>query len=144
MKTLSSVLVAAVLGIAVVSARTPSPPEKDIAALEKKWAECFVTGNPDAARKFIGDDFVGITSKAARYGKTEAIEEIVDSKGKYRSLVPRDITVRVYGDAAVSQGTDDWEMADGSHTRGSAVWTDTWIRRNGRWVIVAAQDTPLP
>jgi hypothetical protein len=33
-----------------------------------------------------------------------------------------------------------WEMADGS--KGAALWTDTWIRRNGKWQIVAAQDTP--
>jgi hypothetical protein len=31
-------------------------------------------------------------------------------------------------------------MADGS--KGAALWTDTWIRRNGKWQIVAAQDTP--
>lgn len=24
------------------------------------------------------------------------------------------------------------------------VWTDTWLKRNGRWQIVAAQDTVIP
>ena len=51
-----------------------------------------------------------------------------------------DVTVRVYGEAAVARGTDTREMADGS--KGAALGTDTWIRRNGKWQIVAAQDTP--
>jgi hypothetical protein len=24
--------------------------------------------------------------------------------------------------------------------RGSYVWTDTWVRRNGKWQVVAAED----
>jgi hypothetical protein len=28
--------------------------------------------------------------------------------------------------------------------RGRFVWTDTWIRRNGRWQIVAAEDLIAP
>ncbi len=133
-----------VLGALAVAAASPTPPagsEKDIVALEKEWAECFVTGNPAAAREFIADDFTAVSSKAERYGKAEAIRQIVDSKGKYKSLDVRDVRVRFYGDAAVAQGTDVWEMSDGK--RGSAVWTDTWVRTRtrGRWLIVAAQDT---
>jgi hypothetical protein len=55
-------------------------------------------------------------------------------------MIVGDVTVHVYGEAAVARGTDTWEMADGS--KGAALWTDTWIRRNGKWQIVAAQDTP--
>jgi hypothetical protein len=118
----------------------PSDPAAEIAGLEREWADCFVRGAPGAAERFIADDFVGVTSKGVRYDKAGAIQHIRDSKGRYKALVAGDITERVYGDAAVAQGTDSWEMADGA--KGEEIWTDTWIRRHGGWQIVAAQDTP--
>jgi len=32
----------------------------------------------------------------------------------------------------------------GAPPRGRFVWTDTWIRRNGKWQIVAAEDLIAP
>lgn len=127
---------------AIVAGAEPpvADPSVQIAQMERAWATCFVTGVPGPASDFIADDFVGVTSKGARYEKPRALQDIVDAKGKFRSMVVGDVTVRVYGEAAVARGTDTWEMADGS--KGAALWTDTWIHRNGKWQIVAAQDTP--
>ena len=33
---------------------------------------------------------------------------------------------------------------DGKEARRCQVWTDTWLKRNGQWQIVAAQDTVIP
>jgi len=140
---MTPILAAVVLSLAaIVPGADPaaSDPAGQITSMERAWADCFVQGVPGAAERFIADDFVGVTSKGVRYEKARAIQDIRDSKGRYRSLVAGDITVRVYGDAAVARGTDSWERTDGA--KGSAVWTDTWIRRQGRWQIVAAQDTP--
>ena len=51
------------------------------------------------------------------------------------------MSVRLYGDAAIAQGKEDWVMKNGEE--GSYVWTDTWIRRNNRWQVVAAEDIAL-
>jgi len=32
----------------------------------------------------------------------------------------------------------------GAPPRGRFVWTDTWIRRNGKWQIVAAEELIAP
>ena len=48
------------------------------------------------------------------------------------------VKVRFYGDTAIAQGDETWERRTGE--RGRFVWTDTWIRRSGRWQIVAAED----
>ena len=137
---LAAILVGMV-GVAVASEKpTAASPAAQIERMERAWAQCFVTGEPGPARGFIADDFVGISSKGVRYGKAQGLQDIADSKGKFKSFVVSEITVRVYGDAAVSQGADAWEAVDGS--KGSALWTDTWIRTGGTWRIVAAQDTP--
>jgi hypothetical protein len=133
-------VIAGTVGVAVASDEPqPAAPAPQIERMEQEWAQCFVTGVPGAAREFIANDFAGVSSKGVRYGKVQALEDIVDSKGKFRTFVVREMTVRVYGDAAVAQGDDAWESVDGS--KGSALWTDTWIRARGKWQIVAAQDT---
>jgi hypothetical protein len=40
----------------------------------------------------------------------------------------------------VAQGSESWEKRKGEPHYGGFVWTDTWIRRNGQWQIVAAED----
>ena len=140
---MTPILAALLLSLAAIGPGAdpePSDPAAQIAGLERAWADGFVQGVPGAAERFIADDFVGVTSRGVRYERARAIQDIRDSKGRYKSLVASDITVRVYGDAAIARGTDTWEMAD--RAKGAAVWTDTWIRRQGRWQVVAAQDTP--
>jgi len=45
----------------------------------------------------------------------------------------------------VAQGDESWERNAAEHRTGRFVWTDTWVRRNSQWQIVAAEDLiPLP
>ena len=53
-----------------------------------------------------------------------------------------DVKVRFYGNTAIAQGSETWEKRSGE--RGRFVWTDTWLWRNGRWQIVAAEDLIAP
>ena len=108
--------------------------------LESQWAKCFLTGNPDAAKQFIADDFIGTTSKGAHYGKAEALNQIISAKGKFSSFFTKDVAVKVYGNAAVARGIDIWKMAGSESKQRSSTWTDTWIRIEGKWRLVAAQD----
>jgi hypothetical protein len=140
MKRIFSLLLTCIAAIVAGAEPPAADPSVQITQMERAWATCFVTGVAGPARDFIADDFVGVTSKGARYEKPRALQDIVDAKGKFKSMVASDVTVRVYGEAAVARGTDTWEMADGS--KDAALWTDTWIHRNGKWQIVAAQDTP--
>jgi hypothetical protein len=43
----------------------------------------------------------------------------------------------VYGSENAIRKTPDGQ----EHTR-TLIWTDTWLKRNGSWQIVAAQDMP--
>jgi Domain of unknown function (DUF4440) len=53
-----------------------------------------------------------------------------------------EVNVRFYGNTAIAQGSETWQKPSGE--RGRFVWTDTWIRRSGRWQIVAAEDLIAP
>jgi hypothetical protein len=53
---------------------------------------------------------------------------------------------RVGGDVAVVYGKETAARADesGQEVARCLAWTDTWLRRDGRWQIVAVQDMLTP
>jgi hypothetical protein len=55
-----------------------------------------------------------------------------------------EIKVRFYGATALAQGDETWERRSGDPLRGRFVWTDTWVNRNSKWQIVAAEDLIAP
>jgi hypothetical protein len=55
--------------------------------------------------------------------------------------------VRFFGDSiAIAYGAESSvpKTKDGKETKGYLIWTDTWLKRAGKWQIVAAQDTDIP
>ena len=115
--------------------------EEYIRSSENQWAEAEVSQDSGVAERILADDFVGIAPDGSHYSKAE---EIARSKGAAPQFVSNkvsEIAVRFYGDAAVAQGREKWVKRNGQ--KGSYVWTDTWIRRNAKWQIVAAEDIEL-
>jgi hypothetical protein len=49
-----------------------------------------------------------------------------------------DVVVRFYGDTAIAQGSDSWIAVKGE--KGRFVWTDVWLKRGGKWQVVASED----
>ena len=52
--------------------------------------------------------------------------------------------VHLFGDAlALVYGSESSvrKAKNGIEKRRCVIWTDTWLQRNGKWQIVAAQDT---
>jgi hypothetical protein len=87
---------------------------------------------------------IGVDPDGSHYDKTTAISETRFGAKGYISNDLNEVKVRFYGDAAVAQGSESWVRRTGSPQRGRFVWTDTWIRRNGQWQIVAAEDPIAP
>ena len=111
---------------------------------ETQWAAAEVTGDTALVDRIVADDFVGVDPSGVLYHKVEAVAEVHDGKGTYISNELKMVCVRFFGDTAVAQGTEVWEKKAGRPKRGSYVWTDTWIKRNNQWQIVAAEDLILP
>jgi ketosteroid isomerase-like protein len=64
---------------------------------------------------------------------------------KIESSTPDDMKVQVYGNTAVvTYGTIDKGTYKGKDLSGKYRWMDVFVRRNGRWQIVAGQGTPVP
>jgi hypothetical protein len=92
--------------------------------------------------RILADDFLGVDPKGTLYNKAKMIADTHNAPQSFVSNRLNDVEVRFYGDTAIAQGDESWERRSGE--RGRFVWTDTWIRRNGRWQIVAAEDLIAP
>ena len=116
----------------------PKEVERYIIEGERQWAESVANGDTTVIERILADDFVGVDPKGRQYGKAEMISETHNAPKYFVSNHLNDVKVRFYGDTAIAQGDESWQRHTGE--RGRFVWTDTWIRRNGRWQIVAAED----
>ena len=118
--------------------------ERYIVECSRQWAESVVTRETSDIERFVADDFIGINPLGNPYDKAELISHTRTAPRKYASNHLDGVQVRVFGDAAVAQGSETFERHAGENRRGRVVWTDTWVRRGGRWQIVAAQDVVFP
>lgn len=105
---------------------------------EYDWAQSVVTNDVSVIQRICADDFAGVDIDGSLYSKTDTIEGFRSEVSDVVSIHLHAIKIRLYGSAAVAQGDESWENKDG--TLGKFVWTDTWIRRDGRWQIIAAED----
>jgi ketosteroid isomerase-like protein len=96
----------------------------DVAGFERLLADDFLCSNPDGS----------LVDRAAFLKQTARPVTI-------RDLRAHDVKIRVLGDVAIVHARTTYTNADGS--AGGGRYTDTYARRNGRWLAVAAHVTRL-
>ena len=95
-------------------------------------------------RDILAVDFQGTAPDGKRYSKAEEIEDNKSSKIDARDCRLIDAKVHFFGDnTAIIYGSESAirKSSDGKEYTRTLVWTDTWLKRNGVWQILAAQDT---
>jgi ketosteroid isomerase-like protein len=109
---------------------------------ESDWANSVATNDANVLERILADDFVGVDIDGSHYSKANAIKDYRTGPSSFLSNHLNEVEIRFYGNAAVAQGDESWKKRDG--TAGRFVWTDTWIKRDGKWQIVAAEDLVPP
>jgi hypothetical protein len=110
---------------------------------ERQWAEAACTHNK-ITEKILADDFQGTSPEGKRYTKSEEVADTADLSNSAQDCRLIDAKVRFFGDdLAIVYGSESSvrKAKDGIVKSRCLIWTDTWLKRNGKWQIVAAQDT---
>jgi uncharacterized protein DUF4440 len=115
---------------------------KAMISMERKWAEADCDGNL-SAETTLADDFEGTAPDGKRYAKSDDIQGAKTAKERSLECRLGEVKVHYFGETvAVLYGSESRveKGKDGKdHTLG-LIWTDTWLKRNGKWQIIAAQD----
>jgi len=107
-------------------------------ALEQEWLNAEKNHDAAAFEKIVADEWVAITPDGKRQTKADRAAEIKSAHTTSATL--GDVNVRVFGDAAVVTGTDDEvTVENGKKSSEHYVWTDVFVKRNGKWLAVASQ-----
>ncbi len=120
----------------------PTEAEVQIRENARAWANVAVTGDPSVMEAILANDFVGTSPDGKLYTKQDFIDDIRANPIGFVSNEVNEVKVRFFGNVAVAQGHETFTRKDG--TTGRFVWTDVLVRREGRWVTVAAQDVIAP
>jgi ketosteroid isomerase-like protein len=124
--------------------RSQEESEGFIVESERQWAESVASGDTTHVEQFVADDFLGVDPDGKLYDKAQEIADPNHEFNNYAYNHLNQVKVRFFGDTAIAQGSESWERRAGELKYGRFVWTDTWIRRNGRWQVVAAEDLTVP
>jgi hypothetical protein len=120
------------------------PVAKTLVEWERKWAESGCTHN-GIEQTILADDFHGIAPDGSHYSKKEAVSDAANNKTSERECKMFEVKVHFFGDnMAILYGSESAIRSpkDGKEHSVKLTWTDTWLKRNGKWQVVAAEDLP--
>lgn len=130
------------MGVAVI-AQTPAQPtsgsvERELIELEKEWAAAVTKPDLTFLNLIWADEYSWTSYDGTVWSKAQTLESLRSGKDVVSSAMLDDVKVRVFGDAAVVTGRSIFnETLQGKDIGGQERFTDTWVRRSGRWQCVA-------
>ena len=118
-----------------------------LAYMEHDWNNAYRTRDIGWFERNLASDYTSIASRTAQLtNKAEDITEVKTDKSVIDWAEVSDMNVRIDGDSAIITGVNHIK---GKDENGKALdwklrFTDTFIKRDGRWQIWATQGTKLP
>jgi len=111
-----------------------------IVKLEDDWVKGVIARDTALFNRLLGPAFV-YTEDGQLYPRAQVLKDLATTTDTVTSGRNEDLVVRLHGNTAIATG---WLVLIGRsggkpferHYR----YTDTWLKRNGAWRIIAAQD----
>ena len=133
--------VAPLLIAAGVIAAPEAITQEELLRRSQELFDSLVTGNKEPWQKYFADDAIYFDEKGRNLDKAALVADIAPLPPGYSGQIKiGKATSRIVGDTAiVSYDLDESETIFGQQLSARYHETDTWLRRNGQWQIVAAQ-----
>jgi ketosteroid isomerase-like protein len=107
-------------------------------ALNEDYIRSVQTSDVQRFREMLSDDFLASLPDGSQVDRDTFLKQIA-RPATITDLKAFDVNVRLMGDFALVHARTTFRMADGR--AGASRYTDTWARRDGRWVAIAAHVT---
>lgn len=118
---------------------------QEITALENAWNEAAQKHDVSWFEKYLADSYSGTDEDGKVSDKAMEIANVKNKLSKIEAISNENVKVQSYGDTAVATGiTVVKGTYKGKDNSGKYPWTDTWIKLNSRWQLVAGHNSKLP
>ena len=111
---------------------------KAIKKLDDERIQAQIHADAAALDRIYADDFIGIGPSGTVRAKPQVLADFTSHDLKFQSITTEDVRIRVYGNTVVETGRSTMVGQD----KGRVVprdnrFTRVWVRRQGRWRLVA-------
>ena len=115
-----------------------------VIALEKAWNQAYKAGDTKALAAILDNSLILVEDDGSLKTKSEFLASVKSSSANEEQVAPESLTVRVFGNTAIAIGVIAVKGTKG----GKSVvhrerFIDTWINKNGSWVCIATNATPI-
>ncbi len=115
-----------------------------VLALEKAWNQAYKAGDTKALASILDNSLVLVEDDGSLKTKSEFLASVKASSANQEQVAPESLTVRVFGNTAIAIGV----IAVKGTKRGKSIvhrerFIDTWINKNGTWICIATDATPI-
>jgi ketosteroid isomerase-like protein len=133
---------------ASLGAAPTSADQATIALLTRQadaWDKAIVRKDRAAVADNMAEDFRDIDGHGNVANKKEFLEGILAADLSIDPYTVEDFDVRLYGDVALLSGTTRMTgRSEGKPFKSHYRYTDTYVRRDGRWRVVSVQISKMP
>ena len=119
-------------------------PENDVRKLERAWLDAYEKHDVAAMTAIVADDFTITFNDGSIQTKPQIIESLKRPGGSTK-FHTENVQSRSYGDVVILIGlvVYEWKQGDKDMSDRSR-YTDTYIKRSGKWQVVASHLSNAP
>lgn len=115
-----------------------------VLGLEKAWNQAYKSGDIKALDVILDNSLVLVEDDGSLKTKSEFLASVKRASVNEEQVAPESLTVRVFGNTAIAIGVIAVkETKSGKSTVHRERFIDTWIFKNGSWVCIATDATPM-
>jgi hypothetical protein len=131
----------AILAAGCGAARQPAITHDELVRRTQEILDAVAQGNPEPWRKYFADDAMYFDEKGRAMDKAALLKDVSPlPKGYSGDIKMVNAKSNILPDTAVlTYDLNETEVVFGQELKARYHGTDTWVRRNGQWQIVAGQ-----
>lgn len=121
--------------------QTLTKAEEEVRNLERQWLDAYEKHDSQAMTRIVADDFIITFPNGTMQSKLQLMQMIANPNPTSPKMhfYTEDVKSRAYGDTVILMGrvVTEYER-DGKKVKEQSRYTDTYVRRSGRWQVVAS------
>jgi ketosteroid isomerase-like protein len=131
--------------VTTAAVAAPSSDEQALMDIENRNSDAYLRGDIKAVEALLDERYTLTNSRALVTRRDDDLKELRAGDPKYTEFRTHDMQARTWGDTGVVIGVVSLKGTSGGKAFDADMrFTDTFVRTNGVWKMVAAQVTPLP